>query len=99
MCPLPLQILANRTEKRLVGTTKGNFFSSTNFSTEDQAKGAEPKRVKTAAQKTAPGGDRLFWAEALPGAVAAHDAQVGNACHNLSSTLCSELTSVFVAAN
>lgn len=64
---LALQILAGRSEKRQLGSRKGNTFSIAHFAA---AAGPEAEAEQEVEQLDA----KAFWAELLPEAAAAHAA-------------------------
>jgi hypothetical protein len=68
-----LQILAGRSEKRQLGSRKGNTFSIAHFAA---AGGAEPEQAEAAGAEAdaAPLDAKAFWADLLPEAVQAHEA-------------------------
>jgi hypothetical protein len=70
---VPLQILAGRSEKRQLGSRKGNTFSIAHFAA---AGGAEPEQAEAAEAEAdaAPRDAKAFWADLLPEAVQAHEA-------------------------
>lgn len=66
-----VQILAGRSEKRQLGSRKGNTFSIAHFG----AGGAEPELPEPEeVEQQQPVDARAFWSELLPDAVAAHAA-------------------------
>jgi hypothetical protein len=77
LCCTLLQILAGRSEKRQLGSRKGNTFSIAHFA----AGGAEPELPEAAEAEAEPAAvdAKAFWAELLPEAVQAHEAAAGAA--------------------
>ncbi|WIA09219.1 hypothetical protein OEZ85_008629 [Tetradesmus obliquus] len=73
------QILAGRSEKRQLGSRKGNTFSIAHFA----AAGAEPEQPEAAAEaaegEAQPADPKAFWAGLLPEAVQAHEAALAAA--------------------
>jgi hypothetical protein len=75
-----VQILAGRSEKRQLGSRKGNTFSIAHFA----AAGAEPEPAEAAGEAAgeaegAPLDAKAFWADVLPEAVQAHEAALAAA--------------------
>lgn len=77
--PRTAQILAGRSEKRQLGSRKGNTFSIAHFA----AAGAEPEQPEAAAEAAEgegqPADPKAFWAGLLPEAVQAHEAALAAA--------------------
>lgn len=74
LCLYCTQILLGRSEKRQLGSRKGNTFSIAHFGDGGGELEAEPEQEEQDLAAAAPKDAKAFWAELLPEAVADHAA-------------------------